>query len=160
MAKMDGVPGPGWVPPGEAKPKRNTTKIVLIVVGVVLAVCCLGGVGGGFLFYRTIKGATQPASDAAEKFIVALEGEKYEEAHGQLCSSARTRYTVEQVSSIAKARGKVTGHDIRNVSVSNYNGDKSATVRARLDYAGGASGEHFFRLVDEDGTWRVCGQPY
>jgi hypothetical protein len=140
--------------------RRNTTRIVLLVVGGVLALCCMGGVGA-FALFRSVQGATGPVRDAATAFIADLASGYYEHAYGQLCADTRTRFTPEQFRQGVQARGAIRGYSITNVSVFNRNGRATTgTVTANLRYDSGFTDRHSFPLVKEDGAWRVCGQPY
>jgi len=62
------------------KPSR-TTRTVLIVIAAVLAVCCLGGVGGGFWLYRTYKDAAGPARAATAAYIDDVRPGNYQSAY-------------------------------------------------------------------------------
>ena len=56
-------------PPQAAQRPRRTLPTVLIVVGIVLAVCCVGGIAGGFWLYRTVQDSAGPAEDATKVYI-------------------------------------------------------------------------------------------
>lgn len=141
-------------------PERRTLRTVLIVVGVVVVLCCGGAGIGGFFLYKGIKGATDPARQAAESFVGDLEADDADAAYGLLCSDTRTRYTREVfVQGIAK-QPKIRSHKVNGVNVSSVNGRTSATVNMALILDSGFTDRHLFTLVKEDDAWKVCGQPY
>ncbi|MFI6265343.1 hypothetical protein [Micromonospora sp. NPDC051006] len=141
-------------------PKRRTLRTVLIVVGVVVVLCCGGAGIGGFFLYKGVKGATDPARQAAESFVSDLEGGDADAAYGLLCSGTRGTYTRDAfVQGFAK-QPKIRGHKVNGVNVSSVNGRTSATVNMALTLDSGFTDQHMFTLVKEDGAWKVCGQPY
>ncbi|MCM0674932.1 DUF4878 domain-containing protein [Micromonospora phytophila] len=141
-------------------PKRRTLRIVLIVVGVVVVLCCGGAGVGGFFLRKGVKGATDPARQAAESFVSDLEAGDADVAYGLLCSDTRGRFTRDVfVQGVAK-QPKIRGHKVNGVNVSSVNGRTSATVSMALTLDSGFTDQHIFPLVQEDGAWKVCGQPY
>ncbi|MET8283139.1 hypothetical protein [Micromonospora sp. NPDC005174] len=133
---------------------------MLIVVGVVVVLCCGGAGVGGFFLYKGVKGATDPALQAAESFVSDLEEDDADAAYGLLCSATRVSYTREAfVQGVAK-QPKIRGHKVNGVKVSSVNGRTSATVNMALTLDSGFTDRHMFALVKEDGAWKVCGQPY
>ena len=74
------------------------------------------GIGGSFL-YKGIKGATDPARQAAELFVSDLEAGDADAAYGLLCSDTRGRYTRDAfVQGVAK-QPKIRGHKVNGVNV-------------------------------------------
>ncbi|SCG40542.1 protein of unknown function [Micromonospora echinaurantiaca] len=133
---------------------------MLIVVGVVLVLCCGGAGVGGFFLYKGVKGATDPARQAAESFVTDLEAGDTDGAYGQLCSQTRGRYARDAFARGVAQQPKIRGHKVNGVNVSTVNGRTSATVNMALTLDSGFTDQHTFLLVKEDGAWRVCGQPY
>jgi hypothetical protein len=146
-------------PPAPPKP-RHTLRIVLIVVGVVLVLCCGGAIVGGFFLFRTVQTATAPARAAADAFITDLESGNRAGAYDRLCSSTQRQFTRDAFAQGIDRQPKVRSHAIDGVNVSNINGQVSGTVSTRLTMDTGFVDRHNFVLVKEDGQWKVCGQPY
>ncbi|MEU7930438.1 MULTISPECIES: Rv0361 family membrane protein [Micromonospora] len=141
-------------------PKKRTLRTVLIVVGVVLVLCCGGAGIGGFFLYKGVKGATDPARQAAESFVSHLEAGDPDAAYELLCGDTRAGYPREAfVQGVAK-EPKIRGHKVNGVNVQSVNGRTTATVRMALQLDSGFTDQHMFMLVKEDGAWKVCGQPY
>ncbi|MFC4149012.1 hypothetical protein ACFO0M_22385 [Micromonospora mangrovi] len=128
---------------------------MLIVVGVVVVLCCGGAGIGGFFLYKGIKSATASAQQAAESFVSDLEADDADAAYGLLCSDTRGRYTRDTFTQGIAKQPKIRGHEINGV-----NGRTSATVNMGLTPDSGSTDRHVFVLVKEDGSWKVCGQPY
>jgi hypothetical protein len=153
------------VPPAPVLPvpqRRSTTKIVLLVVGAVLAVCCVGGVvgvvGGLFLERTTTSAAGVKAS--VNTFVDHLQAGEYDAAYDSLCTSTRESFTVTQFTAIAAGRPRPVAHSVTDVNVSNINDHVSASATATLKFADGSSESHLFPLEREQGAWKVCGDPY
>ncbi|MFG2045063.1 hypothetical protein [Dactylosporangium sp. NPDC048998] len=141
-------------------PRRRTLRTVLIVVGVVVVLCCgVLGVGGYFLF-KSVTEATGPAKQAAEAFVGDLESGDVDAAYELLCSGTRGKYTSEAFADGVAKQPKIRSHTVRGVNVGNYNGRTTATVSMGLTLDSGFTDQHTFPLVQEDGAWKVCGQPY
>jgi Domain of unknown function (DUF4878) len=137
----------------------STTKIVLIIVGSVLAVCCVGGGIAAYFGFRVFSEALGPPRATTEAFIRDLQSGDAASAYGKLCGATRAAVTQDRFTEMVSNRRPST-YEIVGVQVNNTNGRVSATVTARLTYADGFTDQHFFHLVKEDGTWKVCGNPY
>ncbi|SCL69670.1 hypothetical protein [Micromonospora chersina] len=142
---------PAMVPPR----KSNTTRVVLTVVGVVLALCCVGGVVGGFAIYHTAKEATGPAHATVDRFAGALVARDYPTAYGQLCARVRARVSQEDFVRQQSAQ-PLTEYRIVGVNVTNTNGRVSGSAQVRFTPQSGTTVTQAFVLVKEDGGWRVC----
>ncbi|MEH0972368.1 DUF4878 domain-containing protein [Micromonospora sp. CPCC 205546] len=141
-------------------PKRRTLRTVLIVVGVVAVLCCGGAGIGGFFLYKGVKGATDPARQAAESFVSHLEAGDPDAAYELLCGDTRGGYTREAFAQGVAQQPKIQSHKVDGVNVSSVNGRTSATVNMALTLDSGFTDRHTFLLVKEEGAWKVCGQPY
>ncbi|MBW6439027.1 DUF4878 domain-containing protein [Actinoplanes hulinensis] len=143
------------VPP----PPRRTLRTVVIVVSIVMVLCtCVAA--GGYFFIRGIQQATGPASQAAEEFVADLESGNADAAYGRLCASTTSNFTREAFVQGLSGQSAIRSHEIIGVNVSNVNGRVSATVTANLTLDSGFVDRHTFTLVQEDGQWKVCGQPF
>ncbi|MBO0867867.1 MAG: hypothetical protein J2P15_04825 [Micromonosporaceae bacterium] len=139
---------------------KHTLRTVLIIVGVVLVVCCAGGIAGGYAIYRGVNAATGPARDTVNTFLGDLEGGNTAGAYAYLCGSTRQKYTTDAFTAVLGQRPKLVSHSITGTSVNNVNGTVSASVSARLSFVDGSSDLHVFILNKEGGGWRICGDPY
>ncbi|MEJ3750205.1 DUF4878 domain-containing protein [Actinomycetes bacterium KLBMP 9797] len=137
------------------KPRR-TGRIALIIVGAVLAVCCLGGGGIGLWTYLSYRDAAGPAREATRAFVDDVMAGRYESAYGRMCERTRESTTQEEFTRIQSAQLKVTSYEISGVSVSNLNGRVQAAVTAQMTQETGAAFTQTFPLIKEDGEWRVC----
>ncbi|WP_173062547.1 Rv0361 family membrane protein [Phytohabitans houttuyneae] len=137
------------------KPRR-TARTVLIVVGAVLAVCCVGGAVGGFALFRSVSNAIEPARDAATSYVDDVRAGDYPSAYGRLCQEVRDTTTLEDFTRAMSAGPRIQSYEINGVNVSNFNGRSTATVTARMTQDSGATLIQVFPLVKEDGEWRVC----
>lgn len=91
-------PGPGVVTPFAAPPRDRDLKglwIGLGVGGLVLALCCVGGVLGiGFLIpYADDLGKGQVAA-VVKEYLTALQEEDYAQAHDYLCPTEQRSHSV------------------------------------------------------------------
>jgi Domain of unknown function (DUF4878) len=142
------------------EPRRtSTTKIVLIVVGSILTLCCIGGGVAAYVGFRTVSGAVGPPREATEAFIRDLQSGDVASAYGKLCASTRAAVTQEQFSGMISNR-RPSAFEVVGTNVSNVNGKVSATVTANLTYPDGFTDRHVFQLRKEGDAWKVCGDPY
>ncbi|MEU4480856.1 hypothetical protein AB0F68_22800 [Micromonospora sp. NPDC023966] len=143
---------PAMVPPR----KSNTTRVVLTVVGVVLALCCVGGVVGGFALYRAVQDATGPARTTVDTFAGALVARDYPTAYDQLCGRVRDRVSREDFVRQQSAQPALTGYRIVGLNVTNSNGRVRGSADVRFTPQSGTTVTQAFVLVKEDGGWRIC----
>jgi hypothetical protein len=146
--------------PDQPPRPRRTLRVVLIVVGGVLVLCCAGAIGGGFLLFRTVQKSTGPVRDAADGFITNLESGDRAGAYGRLCASTQASFSQDAFATGLDRQPKVRSHSIDGTNVSNVNGHESGVVTARLTLDTGFVDRHSFAMVLENGNWKVCGQPY
>jgi hypothetical protein len=139
--------------------RRNRKTNVWLIVGVTLAICCLGGGTLAYFFgIRPLIGATGPARQAAEVFITDLENSP-PSAYGALCAATQRAFTPERFVEIVDNR-RPMAHEIVGTSTFNSGGHVTVTVVASLTYTNGLIERHGFPLLKEAGVWKVCGQPY
>jgi hypothetical protein len=153
------VPRPGQPLPGQPR-KSNTLKIVLIVVGSVFAVCCIGGVTGGYFLVRHIIDSTQPERDAVHTFLRDLEDGDLASAYNDLCSDTRHQYTQAEFTDHVAQQPHLASHEVTAFDINSSNGETDASVTAMLHFTDGTSERHIFQLAKDSGTWHVCGDPY
>jgi hypothetical protein len=150
---------PAYQPPAPLK-KSNTTRTVLIIVGVVALVCCAGLAIGGFFLFNTAKNAIGPARDQANAFVQDLEADNARAAYDKLCTSTRARYSQQDLIRAMASEPRIVSHKVTGFNISTNNGETTADITMELTDDSGASGKHTFHLVKEDGDWFVCGDPF
>lgn len=145
---------PMYAPP--PKP-RNRTTIVLIVVGAVLALCCLGGVAGGIAIYHEYSSNAGPVREATTTYVDEVRAGDYASAYGMLCSQMRGRLSVDDYARTQEAQLKISGYEITGVQVVDQNGRVTAYATTRMTQEEtGAAFTQTFPLVKENGQWRIC----
>ncbi|WP_346538496.1 hypothetical protein [Micromonospora sp. DPT] len=142
------------VPPRD---NRRTLRIVLIVVGAVLAVCCLGGVVGGFFVYGAAKEAVGPVREATTSYLDALRSGDHQRAYDLLCRAERERTSLAEFRRRWEAEPRLVDYDVAGLTVNNTNGRVRGTATVRLTTATGGTSTQVLTLVKEDGAWRLCG---
>lgn len=146
---------PAMVPPPPPK-KPRTARIVLTIVGAVLALCCVGGTIGGFFLYKAVDKATGPARASVDTFAGALVAGDYPTAYGQLCGQVRDRVSQEDFVRQQSAQPRPTGYEIVGINVQNTNGRVYGSASVRFTPASGTSATQEYALTKEDGSWRIC----
>ncbi|MGW3856896.1 Rv0361 family membrane protein [Micromonospora arida] len=140
----------------DPRPNR-TLRAVLIVVGALLALCCVIGTCGGLWLYRSIKNSIEPAGAAATAFVDDVQAGNYPGAYGRLCDRVRDGMTQEEFARVQAAQLKISSYEITNVNVNNFNGRLTATATVEaVQEATGARLTQGLALVKEDDEWRVC----
>ncbi|MEU9741399.1 hypothetical protein AB0E12_19690 [Micromonospora chersina] len=143
---------PVMVPPKNPRTRRT----VLVVVGVVLSLCCLGGLIGGSVLWNLAREARGPAHDSVDTFAGAMVARDFPTAYGQLCSRMRNQQSQADFVRQQSERFTSTGYEIVGVNVTNRNGRVGAQADVRWLLPDGASGTQVLTLVKEDGDWRIC----
>ncbi|MEU8262365.1 hypothetical protein AB0C02_17260 [Micromonospora sp. NPDC048999] len=142
--------------PAMVPPKKNTTRTVLIVVGIVLAICCMGGAIGGFFIYRAVEEATGPAKTTVDTFAGALVSHDYPTAYGQLCGGLRDRFSQDDFARQQSNGPLVDGYEIVGLNVQNNNGRVFGSASVRYTVRQGMPTTQTYALTKENGTWRIC----
>ena len=141
------------------KAKSPALKIVLIVLGCLLALCCVGVGVGGFFVFRAAKDIG-PAQDSAKSFVKDLESGDTGDAYSRLCASTKAAFPPAVFDSIVTAQPKIDDYKVVNTSVNNVNGRRTAQVVMDLTLASGRVERHTFLVSKENDKWLVCGTPY
>ncbi|MFG2064821.1 hypothetical protein ACGFIK_25775 [Micromonospora sp. NPDC048871] len=139
-----------------APPPKKSKRVLFIVLGVVLALCCSGGALGAFLIYRVAMDATGPVRSTVNTFAGALVERDYPTAYQQLCTRIRDRVSEADFTQQQAREPDLTGHKIVGLSVSNQNGLVSGTATVRYTPAEGLATSRVYPLVKEEGNWRIC----
>ena len=147
-------PGPGAAPPFAAPPTDRNKRglwIGLIVGGLVLVLCCVGGVFGIGLFYvGTIERAKTQATAAVEAYLDAVLAEDYELAHQQLCSRLAARISADELES-RERREPFTQYVLDEPTVA-----ETVDVLAHLNTSAGEV-VRLFQLDTEGTRLVICG---
>lgn len=143
---------PVMVPPKNPRTRRT----VLVVVGVVLSLCCLGGVIGGSVLWKLAREASGPAHESVDTFAGAMVARDFPTAYGQLCSQLRNRQSQADFVRQQSEQFTSTGYEIVGVNVTNRNGRVRGRADVRWLLPNGASGTQVLTLTKEDGDWRIC----
>jgi hypothetical protein len=153
-AAMAYFPGP---PPPPMR-RSNTTWTVLIVVGVVLAVCSVCGIVTGVFIYHSVRSAVSSVAavdSAVDSYLTHLEQDQTDAAYDQLCTAMRRITTREDFTRKITTHVKPARHSITGTRVSNVNGSVSADVHAQVWYVDDTTGSVGFILAKE-GDWKIC----
>lgn len=154
---MSNEPVPSAPPPVATPPKKNQTlKIVLIVAGILLALCCIGSLIAGFFIYRAIQEGTGPAKNAVTGYYEDLKAGNYGSAYDRLCSETQEAVTRDDFVSVQNLLPKVTDYKVVGVNVSNVNGKWTGSVSVRVSRDRAGETTQNVELVKEGGGWKVC----
>ncbi|MBO4206282.1 Rv0361 family membrane protein [Micromonospora echinofusca] len=129
---------------------------MLVIVGIVLLLCCVGGVGGGFWFYNKVDAAVAPARDAASGYLDDLGRGDYPGAYARLCESTRSSTSEADFTRMQSSLPAITDYDITGTTITNNNGRVGGTVVVELTRGTGGEATQILTMAKEDGTWRVC----
>lgn len=149
-------PGPGVVTPFAAPPRDRDMRglwIGLGVGGLVLVLCCVGGVlGGGFLLTGLEGVARSQMGSVVSDYLTALRTQDYETARSQLCPEQQRSHTVtwyEDEYSGSEVTDFVVHEDRIDVNLL----EVPATVKRR------SLGESVqtFALLQQTTRWVICG---
>jgi hypothetical protein len=146
-----------FAPPAPPVKPRNNTRTVLIVVGIVLTLCCIGGVIGGVVLFRGVSEAIGPARDAAEAYVDDVMAENYPSAYRRLCSRVRDRTSEAEFTRVQSAQLKISSYKVVGTNVQTMNATTTARVTMRMTQAStGLEVTQTIPLLKENGEWRVC----
>jgi hypothetical protein len=128
---------------------------VLIVAALALLLCLTGlGIGGFFLF-RPEQEPAVAARIATDSFVQRLIAGNLGGAYDQLCADTRERFDREEFITDIGGRPAVRSYQIDKIEKSGA----SFSVSVTLADPSGASEVHLYRVVEDRGTWRICGDP-
>ncbi|MGI5247472.1 Rv0361 family membrane protein [Dactylosporangium sp. CA-139066] len=134
----------------------KTAKVIIFSLIGAFVLCCGGG-GAGLFFFVDSK--TKAAKTATGDFLAALEAGDNQAAYELLCAPTQVLYGPEAFDAYVK-KNPPTSHDMGwGGSYSNDNGHETATITATVTFKSGSE-SHEFELMKQEGTWKVCGNPY
>jgi hypothetical protein len=149
-------PGYQPVPPPPPKKSNQTLRIVLIVLGVLAVLCCLGVILTGVFGYKAFRDATGPAKDALTGYFDDLKAENYGSAYDRLCSETQAAVTREDFIDFQRVLPAITDYKIDGVNIHDVSGKPRATVDVRVTRERGGEITQTVELIKEGGKWKVC----
>jgi hypothetical protein len=155
----DPVPpaGPGVVAPFPAPPRERNPRvwIGLIVVAALVLLCGGGGVAGviglGVYEYRQV-------SATVDKFLTAVEQQRYAEAYRMQCAPAKQRESEREFASGFATGPRLVRHQLATPQTL---GQNAFEVPAQLWYQDGGEDQKKFVVVSQgsgQGGFAVCGE--
>lgn len=132
----------------------------LVFAGAGVALCCVGVAGLGAWNVQVVTGASGPVRQTADGFLRQVATGDTDSAYEQLCADTRTRWSELGFTSWVRTPPVVRDHEIVDVSVTTRAGRPHGTVTVTLTRDSGDTEQRELTVVEEDGSWRVCGDPY
>jgi len=146
-----------FTPPAPPVKPRNNTRTVLIVVGIVLGFCCIGGIVGGVVLFRGVSQSVGPAQDAATAYVDDIIADDYTGAYNRLCGKMRGRMSEADFTRVQSAQLKISSYRVIGTNVRTVNATTTATVTMRMTQAStGMEFKQDIALLKENGQWKVC----
>ncbi|MEU3456289.1 hypothetical protein ABZ671_22230 [Micromonospora sp. NPDC006766] len=132
----------------------------LLFGGLGFGVCLIGVAGLALWNVQVMWRAGGPVRETADGFLHDVAAGETDRAYDRLCRQARGKWSAVGFGSWVRTPPQVRGYEITDVSVATQRGIPRATVKARLTRDGGGSEDRTLSIVQEDGRWRVCGDPF
>lgn len=140
--------------------RRRPVRGGVLVAGLGLGTCLVGVAGLGLWNVQVVLQANGPVRETADVFFQQVVAGDPDQAYDKLCRDARGRWSQVGFASWVRTPPQVSGYEIVDVSVATRGGRPRGTVTVRLTREGGASEQRELPVVQEDGRWRVCGDPF
>ncbi|MDO3705711.1 hypothetical protein Q3W71_28985 [Micromonospora sp. C28SCA-DRY-2] len=140
--------------------RRRPLRAGLVFAGMGVALCCVGVAGLGAWNVQVVTRASGPVRETADEFLRQVTAGDTDGAYERLCADARTRWSEIGFTSWVRTPPVVSDYEIVDVSVATRRGRPHGTVSVKLTRDSGATEERTLSVVNEDGGWRVCGDPY
>jgi hypothetical protein len=135
--------------------RREAARRPQVRAGLLVLLLFLGALAVTGIF-RARQAPARAARIAAESFLGRLAAGNIVGAYDQLCNDTRAR--LERDDFVAGIGGRPAVHTWRIDKVA-AGGDGAVTVTATLADPGGNPTSYAMRVVDDRGSWRVCGDP-
>ncbi|WP_203660643.1 Rv0361 family membrane protein [Actinocatenispora rupis] len=151
--------GPGVVVPFAAPPRERNPRIWIgvIVLCAVVLLCGGGGIAGfiGFTVYET-----NQVSDTADRFLTALQDQRFAAAYQMQCRQARAEQTQQEFVDELSREPKLDSHTL-DAPEALQSGSSAYVVPAQLRFADGQDKTERIVVVSEaaasGGSLKVCG---
>ncbi|MFG2052461.1 hypothetical protein ACGFI9_00395 [Micromonospora sp. NPDC048930] len=147
----------GWTKPAR---RRRPMRASVLVGGLGIGMCLVGIAGLAVWNMQVVLQANGPVRETADTFFRQVAAGDTDQAYEKLCRDARGKWSQVGFGSWVRTPPQVSGYQIVDVSVATRGGRPRGTVKVRLTREGGASEERELPVVQEDGKWRVCGDPF
>ncbi|GAA3781664.1 hypothetical protein [Micromonospora maritima] len=147
----------GWQRPAR---RRRPVRAGVLVAVLGLGTCLVGVAGLAAWNAQVVLQADGPVRETADGFFRDVAAGDTGRAYERLCRDARSRWSEAGFGSWVRTPPVVSGYEIVDVAVSTRGGRPRGTVVVRLNRDGGGSEERELTVVSENGSWRVCGDPF
>jgi hypothetical protein len=148
--------GPPYASPVLPPKKNQTLKIVLIVLGALLVLCCIGALIAGAFGYKAFRDATGPAKSAVTGYYDDLKAGNYGSAYDRLCAESQEAVTREDFIGVQNLLPNITDYKITGVNVNNSNGKVTGSVNVTVTRERSGESTQTIELRKEGGDWKVC----
>jgi hypothetical protein len=140
-------------PPRRRRP-RKALKTTIMILGIILALCCLGGTAAVAIVGYELH--VEPRAEAqirvlAEELTGHFEAGEYDAVYETLSAEARSRYGPEILAQRLADRPRPSGHHIDHISAFLW----LSYFTINFYYPDGQEGTHTFDLVKEHNMWLV-----
>ncbi|MCW2502620.1 MAG: hypothetical protein JWO79_904 [Actinomycetia bacterium] len=132
------------------------------MIGAVLVLICGGGALAVAVFATRVAPSVSRAVNAADgirtgarAFLDPLVAGEPSKAFKATCAEVQTNYTADDLTDIVADRWPAT-YKITSVQAT---GTDKGIASATISFRSGETYSHDYPLLNENGTWRVCGDP-
>jgi hypothetical protein len=148
-------PGPGVAPPFAAPPRDRDNKSLWIGLGVgglLLILCCVGGIFGVGLLASGSDGLVRSqATSVVTTYLDALRRQDYPQAYNQLCTDLTSKLSLEGFESRV-SQPRVVAFSVDTVTIS-----QDIVVDATVEREGRSPQSQSFPLVQSGTALKICG---
>lgn len=151
-------PGPGAQAPFPAPPAEGGGARLgwgLSIAGLVLALCCGGGLAAGVgLIVTTVAAVNEQARAVVGDYLDALRDGNYPRAYELLCDDEQAHLTQDRFASREETRPRLRSYEVGDVDVNRM------TLPVTEEYADGDSRQitYLLRQDGKTGRFEVCGR--
>jgi Domain of unknown function (DUF4878) len=141
-----------------APPKKSNQalKIILIVGGILLVLCCIGAILAGAFGFKAFRDATGSAKAAVTGYYDDLKSGDYDSAYDRICSETQQQVTREDFTDVQNLLPHITDHKVTSLNITSVNGRTTGTAQIQVTRDRGGETTQTVRLIKEDGDWKVC----
>jgi len=150
-------PGPGVTPPFTAPPadrNRRGLWLGLGIGGLVLALCCGGGiVGFALLMVSASRQVEKEATLVVEDYLASLQDRDFSAAYARLCPDLTRNLSETEFAEREEQRPQISTYQVEKAQIGN-----AIVVPARISYETGSSETRRYELSQDFGQeLRICG---